>query len=72
MTDSEETILKGTKRIPESYLPSLATSCENMASHHERIMEKIRKFQIVYAGPTNFCQHSTTDVTTGIMMNERK
>ena len=25
--------------IPESYLPSLATSCESMASNSERIMD---------------------------------
>ena len=42
--------------------PKVATSCENMASHRERVMEKTRKFQIglVYAGLTNLCQHSTT------------
>ena len=48
------------------------TCCENMASHRERIMEKTQKFQIVYEGPTNLCQHSTTDLTRGIMTNERK
>ena len=58
--------------MPESYLPSLPTSCENMASHRERIMEKRRKSQIVYAGPTNLYQHSTTDLARGIMTNERK
>ena len=47
-------------------------ACENMASDRERVMEKTRKFQIVYAGLTNLCQHSTTDLTRGIMMNERK
>ena len=35
-------------------------------------MEKRRKFQIVYAGLTNLCQHSTTDLVTAIMTNERK
>ena len=50
----------------------MATSCENMASHRERIMEKTQKFQIVYAGTTHLCQRSTTDLTTGIMTNERK
>ena len=35
-------------------------------------MEKTRKFQIVYADPTNLCQHSTTDLVRGIMTNERK
>ena len=30
-----------------------------MASHRERIMEKTRKFQIVYAGLSNLCQQST-------------
>ena len=64
--------LKGTLHIPESYLPSLATLCENMASHCELIMEKTQKFQIVYAGPTNLCQHSTTDLARGIMTNECK
>ena len=64
--------VKGTSRIPESYLTSLATPYENMASHHEQIMEKTRKFQIVYAGLTNLCQHSTTDLARGIMRNERK
>ena len=42
-----------------------------MASHFERTMEIKRKFQIVYAGPTNLCQHSTTDLARGIMTNER-
>ena len=37
----------------DSYLPSLATSCENMASNSERIMEKSRNCQIIYAGRTN-------------------
>ena len=64
--------LKSTERISKSYLPSLATSCENMASDHERIMEKTQKIQIVYGGPTNLCQHSTTDLARGIMMNKRK
>ena len=43
-----------------------------MASHRERIMEKTRKFQVpvVYAGPTNLCPHSTTDLARGIMTNE--
>ena len=43
--------VKGTY-IPESYLPSLATSCQNLASNSEPIMEKSRNFQIVYAGLT--------------------
>ena len=60
------------KGIPESYLPSLATSCENMASNSERIMEKSGNFQIIYAGPTNLFQHSTTDLLGGTMTNERK
>ena len=59
--------VKGTLRIPESYLPSLATSCENMASHRERIKEKSRNFQIVYVGRTNLCKHCTTDLARGIM-----
>ena len=58
--------------IPESYFPSLVTSCENMASARERIMEKIRKFQIVYAGPTNICQHFTIELARGIITNARK
>ena len=62
-------LLKGTWRIPESYLPSLDTYCENMASHRRQIMEKT---QIVYLGPTNLCQHSTTDLTRGIMMDKHK
>ena len=37
----------------------------------ERIMKKSRKFQIVYAGPTNLCQHRTTNFARGIMTNER-
>ena len=50
--------LKGTLHIPESYPPSLATSCENIT---ERIRKKTGKFQIVfYAGSTNLCQRSTT------------
>ena len=64
--------LKVTERIPESYLTSLATSCEQMASHHEQIMEKTRKFQIVYAVLTNLCQHSTTDLAKGMTTDERK
>ena len=35
-------------------------------------MEKTRKFQITYAGPTNLRQHSTTDLKRVIMMHERK
>ena len=35
-------------------------------------MEKTQKFHIVYVGPTNLCQHSTTDLARGIMNNERK
>ena len=61
--------VKGTSGIPESYLPYLTASCENMASYHEWIMEKTRQIQIVYAGP-NLCQHSTTHLARGIMMNE--
>ena len=34
--DSHGSHVKGTQRIPESYLPSLATSCENMVSNSER------------------------------------
>ena len=39
---------------------------------NDRLMEKTQKFQIVYAGLTNLCQHSTTDLARGIMTNERK
>ena len=35
-------------------------------------MEKTQKFQIVYAGSINLCQHSITDLARGIMMKERK
>ena len=37
-------------------------------------MEKTRKFQIIYAGLTNLCQRSTTDLARGIgiMTNECK
>ena len=35
-------------------------------------MERRRTFQIVHVGPTNICQHSTTDLARGIMTNERK
>ena len=41
-------------KIKKSDLPSLATSCENMASKIERIMEKSKNFQIVYVGPQTF------------------
>ena len=51
---SQNVILKGTLTYVRSYLPSLATSSDNMASHRERIMEKTRKFHIVYAGPKTF------------------
>ena len=64
--------LKGTQHVPESYLPSLATSRDNMASYRERIMERTQKFQIVSAGPTNRCQHCTNDLARGIMANEPK
>ena len=67
---SSSTSFKGTKHIPERYLPSLATSCENMASQREGIMEKIRAFQIVC--PTNLCKHSTTCLARGTVTNERK
>ena len=40
--------------ILKSYLPSLATSCENMASNSEQIMQKSKIFQIVYVGPQTF------------------
>ena len=43
-----------------------------MVSHCGQIMEKTRTFQMVYAGPTNLCQQSTTDLARGIMMNELK
>ena len=36
------------------------------------IMGNTQKFQIVYAGPTNLCQHSTTDLVRGMTTNERK
>ena len=58
--------------ISENYLPSLATSCKNMASHREQIMEKTQKFQIVYVALTNLCQRSTTDLVRGILTNGRK
>ena len=50
----------------------MATSCENMALHRERVTEKSQKFQIVYAGrgPTNLCQDCTTDPKRSIMPNE--
>ena len=50
----------------------LCTSCENMVSHRKQIMDNTRTCQMVYAGPTNICQHSTTDLARGIMTNERK
>ena len=43
-----------------------------MASHRERIMEKTRNFQTVYAGLTDLCQYSSTDLARGIMTNEHK
>ena len=48
MLTNEHCTVKDAERIPQSYLPSLATSCKNMASHRDRIMEKTQKFQIVY------------------------
>ena len=33
------TVVKDTLRIPQTYLPSLATSCENMASQGEQPTE---------------------------------
>ena len=47
-----------TKRIPESYLPSLATSGETKTSNSEWIMEKSRNFHIVYAGRTNLSKQT--------------
>ena len=35
-------------------------------------MEKTQEFQIVYTALTNLCQHSTTDLVRGMMLNERK
>ena len=49
------------------YLPSLATSCENMVSISERIMEKSRNFQIFYVGCTNLCKYCTTTHARGIL-----
>ena len=54
-------------KIKKVTFHSLATSCENMASNSERIMEKSRNFQIVYVGRTNLCKHCTTDHARGIM-----
>ena len=48
---------------------SLATSCKNIASQCEGIIEETQEFHIVYAG---LCQHSMTDLARGIMMNERE
>ena len=45
------------KRIPKSYILSLAASFKIMASHREQIMEKTPKFLIVYAGLTNLTQN---------------
>ena len=54
--------------VPEgSYLPSLAKSCENMASNSEQIMEKSRNSQIVYVGHTDLSKHCKTDHARGIM-----
>ena len=36
----------------------LATSCENMASHREQIMENSRNFQIIYAARTNISKQT--------------
>ena len=35
-------------------------------------MDKPQKFQMVYAGPTNLCERSTTDLARGMMANERE
>ena len=35
-------------------------------------MEKTLKFQMGDEGPTNLCQHSTTDLATGLMTNEHE
>ena len=64
---------KGIHNIfPKVPCPPCATSCENMASHCERTLEKTQKFQIVYTGRTNFWQHSTTDLARDIMTTKRK
>ena len=42
--------------------PPLASSCESMASHRERIIEQTR----------NICYHCTTDLARDIMTDERK
>ena len=54
------------QRFDNSYLASLATSFENMASNSERIMENSRNFHIVYVGRTNLCKHCTTNHARGI------
>ena len=54
-------------------LPSpLTTSCGNMASQRERIMEKTRKFQNSLCRPYKPLSTSTTDLARSIMTNERK
>ena len=55
--------IKGTWSIPISYLPSLATSCENMALNSERKIGKSRNFQIVYAGRTNLSKQTNWPLT---------
>ena len=48
-------------------VPSLTTSCGNMASNSEQIMEKSRNFQIIYAGRTKLTfQNKPTDHVRGI------
>ena len=49
--------------IPESYLPSLATCCENIVLNSERIMEKSINFQIIYAGRTNLSKQNNWPLT---------
>ena len=63
------------RNLPTSPPSNMCTESEKSSTptdYHHHNMDNTQKFQIVYAGPTNLCQHSTTDLARGIMMNKRK
>ena len=72
LTLSRLVVIKVHNVFPKVTFPPWLHPVKNMASHREQIVEKTLKSTIIYAGPTNLCQHFTTDLARGIMTNERK
>ena len=55
----EDQTYKVHKIFPKiSFPPWLHQDCENMVSNSEQVMEKTRKFQIVYVARTNLCKQT--------------